>query len=71
MRTAAEVRSYFLSNWRQVLPEILVTGVRVGTTDDEPPLVDIDLPGIPGAVRRLLFVPSSTGEPRQIRALLP
>lgn len=71
MRTAAEVRSYFLSHWREVVPEILVTGVRVGTTGDEPPLIEIDLPGIPGAIRRLLLLPSGTGEPRQVRGLLP
>ncbi len=54
MRTAAEVRAYFLGNWREIVPEILVTAVRVSTVPADPNVVEIELLGQPGAVRRLL-----------------
>ncbi len=71
MRTAADVRSYFLSNWRDVVPEILVTGVRVGPVREDPDLVQVELLAPAGPVRHLLLHPASSGEPRQLRALLP
>ncbi len=71
VRTSAEVRAYFLSNWREIVPEILVTGVRVSTPTDEPNLVEIELLGQAGAIRRLLCYGAVSGEPRQVRAVLP
>lgn len=71
MRTAAEVRAYFLGNWREIVPEILVTGVRVSTVPADPNVVEIELLGQPGAVRRLLCLASASGEPRHVRSLLP
>jgi len=71
LRTAAEVRAYFLSNWREIVPEILVTGVRVSSPPGEPSLIEIELLGQPGAVRHLLCHATISGEPRQIRSLLP
>lgn len=71
MRTASEVRAHFLSNWRDIVPEILVTGVRVSASDLDAAGIEVELLGQPGAVRRLLVVPNPSGEPRQIRSLLP
>lgn len=71
MRTASEVRAHFLMNWREIVPEILVTGVRVGTPAEDPTMVEVELLSGQGAVRRLLCVPAVSGEPRQVRTLLP
>lgn len=71
MRTAAEVRSYFLTNWRDIVPEILVTGVRVVPSSQDSTMVDVELLGTHGAIRRLVLAASASGEPRQVRSLLP
>lgn len=71
MRTATEVRAYFLSNWREIVPEILVTGVRVSTAPEDPAMVEVELLAPTGAVRRLLCLPTMSGEPRHVRGLLP
>jgi len=71
VRTASEVRAFFLSNWREIVPEILVTGVRVGTAPEDPAMVEVELLAPTGAVRRLLCLPLMSGEPRQVRGLLP
>ena len=71
MRNASEVRSYFLGNWREVVPEILVTGVRVGTAPEDESMIEVELLGHAGAIRRLLYLPIASGEPRQLRGLLP
>ncbi len=71
MRNASEVRSYFLTNWREVVPEILVTGVRVGTPTEDASMIEVELLGHAGAIRRLLYLPLASGEPRQLRGLLP
>jgi len=72
MRTAAEVRAYFLSNWRELVPEIIVTGVRVAGARDDADLIEIELLGQPGApVQRLILMPASSSEPRQVRGMLP
>lgn len=71
MRTAAEVRAYFLGNWRDIVPEILVTGVRVSSAADDPGGIEVELTGSTGPVRRLVLVCTPSGEPRQVRALLP
>lgn len=71
MRTAAEVRAYFLGHWRDIVPEILVTGVRVSGSAEDPCAVHVELLGERGAVRNLVLVSSASGEPRQVRTLLP
>ncbi len=71
MRNASEVRSYFLTNWREVVPEILVTGVRVGAPANDASMIEVELLGHAGAIRRLLYLPLASGEPRQLRGLLP
>lgn len=71
MRTSAHVRDYFLGNWRDIVPEVLVTGIRVSIAADEPNLVEVELLGQPGPVRRLLCLASASGEPRQVRTILP
>ena len=71
MRTATEVRAYFLSNWREIVPEILVTGVRVSTAPEDASMVEVELLNPTGAVRRLLCLPAMSGEPRHVRGLLP
>lgn len=72
MRTAADVRSYFLTHWRELVPEIIVTGVRVSGSAADPDIIEIELLGQPGAaVQRLALVPASSSEPRQVRGLLP
>lgn len=71
MRTAAEVRAYFLSNWREIVPEIIVTGVRVSTAPEDPAMIEVELLTPTGAVRRLLCLPAMSGEPRHVRGLLP
>lgn len=71
MRTAAEVRSYFLVHWRDLVPEILVTGVRVSGTASDPNVIEVELLGTSGSIRRLLLVAAANSEPRQLRALLP
>jgi hypothetical protein len=72
MRTAADVRSYFLSNWRELVPEIIVTGVRVAGSRDDADVIEVELLGQPGAsIQRLILVPASSSEPRQVRGLLP
>ncbi|NKB89891.1 MAG: hypothetical protein GKS06_16890 [Acidobacteria bacterium] len=71
MRTASEVRAHFLTHWRDIVPEILVTGVRVGTAPEDPAMVEVELLSPTGAVRRLLCLPAMSGEPRQVRGLLP
>lgn len=71
MRTVAEVRSYFLNHWREIVPDILVTGVRVAPGEDDSATLTVELLGVGGAVRKLVFVGSTSGEPRQVRSLLP
>lgn len=71
MRTASEVRSHFLSNWRDIVPEILVTGVRVSSGKDDSTSIEVELLGQAGAVRSLALVTTPSGEPRQLRGLLP
>jgi hypothetical protein len=72
MRTASDVRSHFLRNWREIVPEILVTGVRVGAFRGDSSIIEIELLGQPGAaVSHLLCVPAASSEPRQVRGLLP
>jgi hypothetical protein len=70
LRTAADVRSYFLTNWRQLVPDLLAPQCRVGPAPEDERLVQIELrEGRP--VRRLLLVPLASGEPRLLRGLLP
>ena len=71
LRTASDVRSYFLKNWRQVVPDLLAPLVRVGTSADDAALIQLDLPKETGPILRLLLVPLASGEPRLLRALLP
>jgi hypothetical protein len=71
LRTAADIRSYLLSNWRTILPDLLVPLVKVAPSRLDPSLVQVDLAEGEGPVRRLLFVPVASGEPRLIRGLLP
>lgn len=71
MRIAAEVRSYFLVNWRDIVPEILVTGVRVSGAATDPSVIEIELLAATGPIRRLMLVTAANSEPRQVRALLP
>ena len=71
LRTAADVRSYLLSHWRTLLPDLLVPLVKVAPGQLDASLVQVDLAEGEGPVRRLLFVPVASGEPRLIRGLLP
>ena len=70
LRTAADVRSFVLKNWKQLLPELLVAQTRAGVAREDDSLVQIDVRG--GApVARLLLLPLASGEPRLVRGLLP
>ena len=70
LRTAADVRSFVLKNWKQLLPELLVAQTRVGLADEDDSLVQVDVrDGSP--VARLLLLPLASGEPRLVRGLLP
>ncbi len=70
LRTAAAVRSYALTNWRTLVPDLLVANTRVAPSPEDDSLVQIDLTG--GApVRRLLLLPLASGEPRLVRGMLP
>ena len=72
MRTAADVRSHFLTHWRELVPEIIVTGVRVSGSRDDVDVIEIELLVQPGApVQRLLLTPGASSEPRQVRGMLP
>lgn len=71
LRTASDVRSYFLKNWRQLVPDLLAPQVKIGLAEQDAALIQIDLPGEGGPVARLLLVPVASGEPRLLRALLP
>lgn len=70
LRTAADVRSFALKNWRELVPQLLLAQTRVGPAREDDTLIQIDvLEGDP--VRRLLLVPLASGEPRLVRGLLP
>jgi len=71
VRTASEVRAHFIGNWREIVPEILVTGVRVSGAAEDSSIVEVELLQPTGAVRKLMCVPAMSGEPRQVRGLLP
>ncbi len=70
LRTAVDVRSYFLKNWRELMPDLLVAQTRAGLAAEDENLIQVDLTE-PGAVRRLLLLPLASGEPRLVRSLLP
>lgn len=70
LRTAADVRSYVLKNWRRLMPDLLVAQTRVGLAAEDENLVQVDLRGSE-PVRRLLLLPLASGEPRLVRSLLP
>ena len=70
LRTAVDVRSYVLKNWRKVIPELLVTRTRVFLSPEDENLLQVDLRG-DGPVQRLLLLPLASGEPRLVRGLLP
>ncbi len=70
LRTAADVRSFVLKNWKQMLPDLLVANARVGVAYDDDSLVQVEMKlGRP--VKRLLLLPLASGEPRLVRGLLP
>ncbi len=70
LRTAADVRSFVLKNWKQLVPELLVAHTRVGLSAEDDSLVQIDVhDGDP--VTRLVLLPLASGEPRLVRGLLP
>ncbi len=71
LRTAADVRSYFLKNWRELLPDLLVTQARVAPAPQDDTMVHVELRDEVGHIRHLLFVPLASGEPRLLRGLLP
>ena len=71
VRTAADVRSYFLKNWRELLPDLLATQARVGPAPQDDTMVHIELGDEVGLIRHLLLVPLASGEPRLLRGLLP
>lgn len=71
LRTAADVRDYLLSNWRQVLPDLLVPQARIAPGQEDPNLVEVTLTGQGGPVTHLLLLPLGSGEPRLLRAMLP
>jgi len=70
LRTASDVRSFALKNWRTLLPELLLPHSRVGDAPEDDSLVQIEIPG-GDPVRRLLLLPLASGEPRLVRGLLP
>ena len=70
LRTAADVRSFVLKNWKQLLPDLLVARTRVGVAPEDDSLVQVDVAG-EGSVKRLLLLPLASGEPRLVRGLLP
>jgi len=70
LRTAFDVRSYVLKNWRKVIPELLVTQTQVHLSAQDENLLQVDLQGH-GPVQRLLLLPLASGEPRLVRGLLP
>ena len=57
LRTAADVRSYFLKHWRQLVPDLMAPHVRVGPARDDPALILIELGNAAGPVRRLVLIP--------------
>lgn len=70
LRTAADVRSFALKNWRDLVPQLLLGLTRVTPAREDDSLIQIEvLEGAP--IRRLLLVPLASGEPRLVRALLP
>jgi len=60
-----------LNHWRKLLPDLLVPLVKVAPSRLDPSLVQVDLAEGEGPIRRLLFLPVASGEPRLIRGLLP
>ncbi len=70
LRTAVDVRSYVLKNWRELMPGLLVAQTRVGLAPEDENLIQVGLQE-PGPVRRLLLLPLASGEPRLVRGLLP
>lgn len=70
LRTAADVRSYLLKNWRELVPDLLVAQTRVGPGRRDDSLVEIEVRG-GHPIRWLLLVPLASGEPRLVRGLLP
>jgi len=72
LRTAADVRSRMLGHWREIFPDLLAPNLRVVPDEDDSSLVRADLlDGLDGPIRRLLFLPVASGEPRVLRGLLP
>ena len=69
--TVRDIREYFLANWREILPEVLVPQARVSRAIEDGTLIQVQLRDQRGSIRRLLLVPVTSGEPRVIRGLLP
>jgi len=70
LRTAADVRSFALKNWRDLVPDLLLAQTRMVPAPDDETLIHLEVrDGSP--VRRLILLPLASGEPRLVRGLLP
>jgi len=70
LRTAADVRSYALKNWRDLVPDLLLAQTRMQPAPEDDTLIHLEVrDGAP--VRRVVLLPLASGEPRLVRGLLP
>lgn len=72
LRTAADVRSRVLNQWREIFPDLLAPNLRISPDEEDPALVRVELlEAVSGKIRWLLLLPVASGEPRVLRGLLP